>query len=136
MCRYSGKVDNYQVAVYGSLCNEENTTIIDTLLFLPQKWINDQDRCNKTCVPEEEQIFLKKTQKAIQMIKSVVELGVEFDWIGGDGLYGHNTELTHVLDNEKLFYVLGVHKDETIYLKEPYFYVPKKPLIEEQLPPK
>jgi SRSO17 transposase len=37
----SGKIDNCQVAVYASLCNEENTTIIGTSLFLPQKWIDD-----------------------------------------------------------------------------------------------
>lgn len=122
----SGKVDNCQVAVYGSLCNEENATIIDTRLFLPQKWIDDKDRCDKACVPKEERIFQTKPQKALQMIQSAVQLGVKFDWIGGDGLYGHNTELTHALDDEKLFYVLDVHKDETIYLEEPCFYVPEK----------
>ncbi|MFK7982100.1 MAG: IS701 family transposase [Saprospiraceae bacterium] len=122
----SGKVDNCQVAVYGSLCNDGNTTIIDTRLFLPQKWVDDTERCDKACIPIEERVFQTKPQKALQMIKSAIELGVDFDWIGGDGLYGHNTELTHALDTENLFYVLDVHKSETIYLEEPSFSVPKK----------
>jgi SRSO17 transposase len=122
----SGKVDNCQVAVYSSLCNEENATIIDTQLFLTQKWIDDKERCNKACIPEEEQIFETKPERALKMIKSAVELGVEFDWIGGDGLYGHNAELTRGLDAENLFYVLDVHKDESIYLEEPTLSVPEK----------
>ena len=56
------------------------------------------------------------------MIKSNIKLGVKFDWIGGDGLYGHNSELTRALDDENLFYVLDVHKDELIYLEEPVFF--------------
>jgi SRSO17 transposase len=122
----SGKIDNCQVAVYGSLCNETNATLIDTSLFLPQKWIDDKERCDKTGIPETERIFETKPEKALAMIKSNIKLGVKFDWIGGDGLYGHNTELTRGLDQENLFYVLDVHKDEMIYLEEPFFSIPPK----------
>lgn len=120
----SGKVDNCQVAVYCSLCNEENATLIDTSLFLPQKWIDDNDRCDKAHIPESERIFETKPEKALAMIKSNISLGVKFDWIGGDGLYGHNTELTRDLDQENLFYVLDVHKDELIFLEEPGILIP------------
>jgi SRSO17 transposase len=122
----SGKVDNCQVAVYASLCNEGNATLIDTALFLPKKWIDDKQRCDKAGIPESEQIFETKPQKALSMIKSNIKLGVKFDWIGGDGLYGHNTELTRGLDQEGLFYVLDVHKDELIYLEGPGFLIPPK----------
>jgi len=53
------------------------------------------------------------------MIKSDRKLGAQFDWIGDDGLYGHNTELTHGLDAEGLFSVLDVHKIELFYLEKP-----------------
>lgn len=122
----AGKVDNCQVAVYGSLCNGENATLIDTSLFLPQKWIDDKKRCDKAHIPESERIFETKPEKALSMIKSNIKLGVKFDWIGGDGLYGHNTELTRGLDKENLFYVLDVHKDELIYLEEPILSIPLK----------
>ena len=122
----SGKVDNCQVAVYCSLCNEENAALIDTSLFLPQKWIDDKDRCDVAHVPDSECVFETKPEKALSMIKSNIKLGVKFDWIGGDGLYGHNTELTRRLDQENLFYVLDVHKDELIYLEEPVLAIPPK----------
>ena len=121
-----GKVDNCQVAVYASLCNEENTTIIGTSLFVPQKWIDDKVRCDKADIPVSKQVFQTKPQMALSLIKSNIKLGVKFDWIGGDGLYGHNTELTKELDKEELFYVLDVHKDELIYLEEPSFSIPLK----------
>jgi SRSO17 transposase len=121
-----GKVDNCQVAVYTSLCNEENTTLIGTSLFLPQKWIEDKVRCDKAGIPVTRQVFQTKPQMALSLIKSNIKLGVKFDWIGGDGLYGHNTELTIELDKERLFYVLDVHKDELIYLEEPSFSIPQK----------
>lgn len=122
----SGKVDNCQVAVYSSLCNEGNVSIINVKLFLPEQWTQDKDRCHKAGIPQSEQEFKTKPQLALEMIKSDKELGVQFDWIGGDGLYGHNTELTHGLDAEGLFYVLDVHKDELFYLEEPTFSVPPK----------
>ena len=122
----SGKVDNCQVAVYSSLCNEGNVSIINVKLFLPEQWTLDKDRCHKAGIPESEQEFKTKPQLALEMIESDKELGVQFDWIGGDGLYGHNTELTHGLDTEGLFYVLDVHKDELFYLEEPTFSVPPK----------
>lgn len=122
----AGKVDNCQVAVYCSLTNGENATLIDTALFLPEKWIADSDRCKKAKIPLEDRVFKTKPQLALEMIKSKVALGVEFDWIGGDGLYGHNSELTRGLDAEGLFYVLDIHKDETFYLSEPSFSIPPK----------
>lgn len=121
-----GKQDNGQVAVFASLCNEGNVTIIDTELFIPQCWIDDPKRCDKAGIPDSERIFQTKPQQALSIIKRNVELGVQFDWIGGDGLYGHNSELTRGLDALNLFYVLDVHKDENIYLEEPAIFVPEK----------
>jgi SRSO17 transposase len=68
----SGKVDNCQVAVYGSLCNEENTTIIDTRLFLPQKWVEDKDRYSKR-----RKNFSDKASKSTRNDKICCEIGCE-----------------------------------------------------------
>ncbi len=45
---------------------------------------------------------------------------------GGDGLYGHNSELTRGLDKEVFFYVLDIHKNETIFLEKPIFLIPER----------
>lgn len=122
----AGKVDNCQVSVYASLCNEDITTIIDSVLFLPQDWIDDKKRCEKSGIPKEHISFKTKPQLALEIIKAKVKLGVEFDWIGGDGLYGHNSDLTNGLDDEGLFYVLDCHKSETVFMSEPSFSIPEK----------
>jgi len=121
-----GKVDNCQVAVYGSLCNDIHNTLISTRLFLPQEWASDKQRMKNAGVPEEYRIFKTKPQLALDIIDEALKNGVCFDCIGGDGLYGHNSELTRALDKRKLFYVLDVHKDEHVYLTKPELSVPAK----------
>lgn len=121
-----GKVDNCQVGVYASLVNEKYASIINERLFLSKNWIDDSERCKKAGIPEEYQNYKTKPNLALDMIKQDIKRGVIFDWIGGDGLYGHNTELCKGLDDLGQFFVLDVHKDEAIYVEEPSFYVPKK----------
>ena len=122
----AGKVDNCQVGVYSSLVNEKYATIINERLFLPESWTKDYERCKKVGIPKTSIIPKTKPELALDMIKQDIERGIEFDWIGGDGLYGHNTELCKGLDCLGQFYVLDVHKDETVYLDKPSFSVPKK----------
>jgi SRSO17 transposase len=122
----TGKVDNCQVAVYSSLCNEDHVSIMGAKLFLPKQWIDDKARCVKAGIPETERVFKTKPQLALEMIKSHIKLGVQFDWIGGDGLYGDNSEFINGLDDEGLFYVIDAHKDAMVYLEEPLLSLPEK----------
>lgn len=119
-----GKVDNCQVGVYASLVNHTASTIINERIFLPKAWAESPDRCDEAKIPEEHRAFRTKPELALTMIKQDIERGVAFDWIGGDGLYGHNTELCAGLDDLGCFYVLDVHKDEKVFLEEPTFSIP------------
>jgi SRSO17 transposase len=120
-----GKVENCQVGVYSSLVNDTSTTIINERLFLPKKWILSKKKCDKAEVPQENRAYRTKPELALEMIDEDIARGVEFDWIGGDGLYGHNFELTKGLDERGKLYVLDVHKDEYVYLEEPRIYIPE-----------
>ena len=117
----AGKVDNCQVALHTSLANGKFCTLIGSELFIPEVWTNDKKRCNQAGILTEEQEFETKPQLALKLIKKSVTAGVEFDFIAGDGLYGHNAELTRSLDVLKQFYVLYVHKDETVFYLNPRF---------------
>ena len=119
-----GKVDNCQVSVHVCLSNEKFCTLIGTELFLPTGWTNDKARCQDAGIPEAKQKYQTKPELALELVKRAIEAGVEFDFIGGDGLYGHNSELTRALDKLERFYVLDVHKDELVFLSEPTFAVP------------
>ncbi len=121
-----GKVDNCQVGVYSSLVNGNNATIINERLFLPQKWTDDTERCKQAGIPEEFRTHKTKPELALEMLKQDIERGVQFDWVGGDGLYGHNYELCKGLDLLNQFFVLDVHKDEKIFLEEPVLKVPER----------
>ncbi|MDZ7776389.1 MAG: transposase [Bacteroidales bacterium] len=121
-----GKVDNCQVGVYSSLVNHTASSIINERIFLPKAWAEDQSRCEEAKVPVEHRTFRTKPELAldIDMIKQDIERGIAFDWIGGDGVYGHNTELCAGLDDLSCFYVLDVHKDEKVFLKNlPFLYL-------------
>lgn len=120
-----GKVDNCQVGVYASLVNETSASIINERIFLPESWTKDSDRCRDAKIPIEFRAFKTKPELALDMIKQDVARGVSFDWIGGDGLYGHNTKLCDGLDGLGLFFVMDVHKDEKVFLQEPSFNVPE-----------
>lgn len=121
-----GKVDNCQVSVHASLSNGKYCTLVGTELFLPKEWINDKARCQQAGIPVEEQKHQTKPELAFKLIKRAIDAGVEFDFIGGDGLYGHSAELTRALDELGQFYVLDVHKDETVFLTEPSFTIPER----------
>lgn len=119
-----GKVDNCQVGVYASLVNGTSVSIINERIFLPETWTNDNKRCDEAKIPIEFRTYKTKPELALDMIKQDISRGVSFDWIGGDGLYGHNTKLCDGLDELGLFFVMDVHKDEKIFLQEPSFTVP------------
>jgi len=115
-----GKVENCQVGVYSSLVNDNLTTIINERLFLPKSWASSKQRCDKVEIPEENRIYKTKPELALEMVDEDIANGVEFDWIGGDGLYGHSSQLTKGLDERGKLYVLDVHKDELVFLEEPH----------------
>lgn len=131
-----GKVENCQVGVYASLCHDTSATLVNERLFLPQAWTEDPDRCQKAGIPEEARQHQTRPQLALAMLDELGHLGIQWDWIGGDGLYGHCYEFTTGLEERKLFYVLDVHKDELIYEEEPHLAVPRRPHAQGPTPTK
>lgn len=119
-----GKVENCQVGVYASLCNGERSCLINERLFLPECWASDEKRCEESGIPLECRVHKSKPVLALEMIDEALAGGIEFDWIGGDGLYGHCYEFARGLDERGLFFVLDVHKDQQIYLQAPTISIP------------
>ena len=60
------------------------------------------------------------------MVRAANKNGIRYDWIGGDGLYGHDSKFRYALDDDGECYVLDVHEDETVYREAPCPYIPKK----------
>ena len=112
-------MDNCQVGVYANLCNARRSTLIDERLFLPKDWVKDEQRCKKAGIPPEHIVHKTKPVLALEMVDTALRNKVLFDWVGGDGLYGHNYELCRELELRLLLFVLDVHKDQQIYGQEP-----------------
>lgn len=114
-----GKVDNGQVAVFVSLVCGEERGVINTRLFLPESWTADQERCERAGIPKEFRTFKTKPELALELVRATRAQGVSFDWVGGDGLYGHNSGFRYALADDGETYLLDVHADERVYLEEP-----------------
>lgn len=64
----AGKVDNCQVGVYASLCNDTQAALINERLFLPECWADDPERRQKAEIPPDERVHASKPQHALAMI--------------------------------------------------------------------
>jgi hypothetical protein len=53
------------------------------------------------------------------MVRAARKQGIHYQWVGGDGLYGHDSKFRYALDDDGEHDVLDVHEDETVYLEEP-----------------
>jgi SRSO17 transposase len=67
-CGQLGKTDNCQVGVYSVLCHGEHVAPIGYRLFLPQCWIDDEERC----------------KLAVQLVIEARGQGAGFQWVGAD----------------------------------------------------
>ena len=107
-CGRLGKIENCQVGVFACLGRGERATLVDFRLFLPEAWAEDEERCKKAKVPEEERRHRTKTQLALEMIETARRRGLSFQWIGGDEVYGNNTALTDAIDDMGEVFVMDV----------------------------
>ena len=121
-----GKVDNCQVGVYASLVWQCHSTLVNCRLFLPESWTSNPERCEKAGIPPDARAFKTKLELALDMVTADIAAGVEFSWVGGDGLYGHGWELSNAIENMGLTFVFDVHCDQLIYTVEPTISVPEK----------
>lgn len=121
-----GKVDNCQVGVWVSLVWQTRTTLINTRLYLPECWTEDERRCEKAGIPASARAPKTKQQLALEMLKADMAAGVRFGWVGGDGLYGHGYELSYAIDDLGLTFLFDVHCDQSVYVEAPEIAVPEK----------
>lgn len=121
-----GKVDNGQVAVFGSLVCDTERSLINTRLFLPECWTTDAARCDKAGIPPEARSFKTKPMLALEMIREDRQRGRQFEWVGGDGLYGHDSKFRYGLADDGERYLVDIHADDSVYLSPPHPVIPKR----------
>ena len=125
-CGNVGKTANSQVAVFGCLCNDKYASLVDMRLYLPESWCNDPGRCTIAGVPIDQRSFKTKPELASEIVKHQLDMGISFDYVGADGLYGNDVAFTRSIDEMGLVYMLDIHRDQKIYLEKPELYVPER----------
>ena len=120
-----GKNDNCQVGVYASLVCGQYSTLVNAMLFLTKQWCKDTHRCDKAKIPKQERGYKTKQELALQLVIEAMIQGVKFDWVGGDGLYGHGYELSDQVESLGQKFLFDVHADQMVYLQKPVVGLPK-----------
>ncbi len=122
----SGKVGNGQVGMFASPEQGDKAGIIDTRLYLPDKWTGDRKRCRNAGIPEDKIVFKTECELASDMVLCAGRQGIGSEWVGGDGLYGHDSKLRYGPDDAGEFYLLDIHCNQNVYLRDPDPYIPEK----------
>lgn len=121
-----GKTDNCQVAVFGALCAGDHVIPVDVELFLQEQWTEDPERCRSAGVPEPRIKHKTKPELALEIVRRQRQLGVRFDFVSADGLYGNSMSFCQTLDDDQETFILHIHSDKLVYLEDPQPKVPER----------
>jgi SRSO17 transposase len=129
-----GKTDNCQVAVYGALSADTQYCLIDAKLYLPKDWTEDKERCKAAGIPDSKCAFKTKLELALDMVKEQKSRSIRFDWVLGDGFYGHGSRFRAGVDAMGIQYMLDIHSTDSFYLESPTLAVPKRNGVQGRTP--
>ena len=113
-CGQVGKQDNCRVAVTLSMTTEKASVPVAFQLYLPESWVQDQERRKKTGVPESIQ-FQTKPEIALEQIRRARERGLPQGVVLADAGYGTDTKFRTELTKLAMAYVLGVQSTTTVW---------------------
>lgn len=119
-----GKVCNSQVGVYAGLSRADKISLVGAKLYLPKEWTTDKKRCQKAGIPSEEQKYRTKPELGLEIIKEL-EGVIEYDWVGGDSVYGNSPQLRKSLRELEKAFVMDVGEELQVCLEKPHPVVPE-----------
>ncbi len=119
-----GKVCNSQIGVYAGLSRGDKIGLVGAKLYLPRQWTTDKKRCEKAGIPEQERKYRTKPELGLEIIKEL-EGVMQYDWVGGDSIYGNSPELRRSLRELGKAYVLDVGEGLQVCVEKPEPYLPK-----------
>ena len=110
----AGRIENCQIGVFLTYATAKGRTLLDRELYLPQVWVDDQERREEAGVPEKV-AFRTKPQLARRMLERAVESGVPFGWATGDEVYGNDRNLRLWLERRDIPHVLAIKSNEKLW---------------------
>jgi SRSO17 transposase len=92
----AGKVTNCQIGVSLCAATEHDHVPLDFELYLPQCWIEDQQRRREAHIPDDV-IFQTKVELALGMIERAVQAGLPGQIVLADSAYGDSTTFRNAI---------------------------------------
>jgi len=114
-----GKVENSQLGVFAALCRGRRVTLLDSRLYLPRSWTEDEKRCQRARIPEAARRLRSKCDLALELVDTAVRHKVRFGYVVVDGGYGKDPAFLRALEARALCFVADVHKDQRSWLSDP-----------------
>jgi SRSO17 transposase len=103
-----GKRENCQVGVFLAYASERGQAFIDRELYLPEEWVEDEERRERAGVPEEVGMRTKPELAQEMLGRALVEAGVKAQWVVAECVYGDSRPLGMFLEEREQPYVLAL----------------------------
>ena len=121
-----GKIDNCQVGVFSALSHGAKVCLIGARLYLPKEWTKNSQRCATVGIPKTRRKHQTKQALAMELTRQAITHGAQFSWLLADAGYGHDLQFCQRLEDElALKFIVGVHKTQQVYLRDPEPAIPQ-----------
>ena len=123
-CGRLGKNENCQAGVFLSYATEKGIGLVDSSLYLPEKWFDEEHKEKReNCQIGSDMVFKTKNEMAKEMINKVIESRLfEIECIGCDAVFGSDGTF---LDSLACHYFAGVRENEYIFRNMPLIVTPE-----------
>jgi SRSO17 transposase len=121
-CGSLGKVENCQVGVFAAYASPQGYALLDTELFVPEKWFEESHKDKrKKCNFPEELAFKSKPQLAVEMLKRVEKCdALAFKYVVADSIYGVSPHFIGAIEQRiGLTYLVQVPSDTLCWMQHP-----------------
>lgn len=110
-----GKNANCQTLVSLTLARAEVPVMVGLRLFLPESWISDPARLERTRVPDDRREYRTKPEIALAEIDRVRAAGVRFGCVLADAGYGLSAPFRQGLSERGLTWAVGIPYKQKVY---------------------
>jgi SRSO17 transposase len=130
-CGSTGKIDNCIVTVHLAVGYGSFSCIVDSGLYVPERWIEDQERCREAGIPADLP-FGTKCQMALEQVKRALGNGIRFDWLGFDEGYGGKPSFLLGLEGMGQIFIGEVPKNFRCFSAPPRYRSLQRPYVAKE----
>ena len=130
-CGSTGKIENCVVSVHLAIGYGPFSALLDSDLYVPKGWIDQEQRCREAGIPKDLP-FRSKPQIALEQVKRALGNGLRFDWIGFDEGYGGKPWFLRALEGLGQMFVGEVPKTFRCFSAPPRYQSLQRPYVAKE----